>query len=140
MLCEVEPGRGRLRRVTQRKSTGDRGRDDDHAARGDALELPLGAKAQGVSRATVQRIWGSHGLQTGADAVVEALERPGVHRDAGRCRWPLSQTGRRGRSCCVAEKVRHDALSDRAALARRTPRSRPGPGTFVVLGTHKRIH
>jgi transposase len=54
------------------------------------------AKAQGVSPATVQRIWDAHGLKPHRVKTFKALDRPALQREAHRRRWPIPQPARQG--------------------------------------------
>ena len=101
-LTEIAPGRGR--RVTY-------GADRvNEVVQATTQTKPPGAthwstrtmaKAQGLSKATVQRIWSPHGLQPHRDEAIQALQGPAVHRETHRRSGAVPQSSRQSPWSCA---------------------------------------
>ena len=55
------------------------------------------AKAQGLSKATVQRIWSAHGVTAPPDEAIQALQGLAVHRETHRRSGAVPQSSRQSR-------------------------------------------
>ena len=88
------------------------------------------AKAAGVAASTVQAIWKAHGLSPAPLAELQALERPGLRREARRYRRLVWSIHRPMRWCCRSTRSRrskHSTAPSPASADEEGPRRHHDP-------------